>query len=288
MHAIGALARCPGNGRASVSGRGPLSEKRETTLVVSLFSGRAPWAPDAHSASPRTRLGPERKRFPPCKGWQNGWGGGCEQGGTGGSGSNAEIAPCPPAKPPGTMGSREGSPPPDTLPRGRVGVAGKAGRGRGAGVSRRGPAPSLTILPSQSGEIRLAANLWIRGDASRRQRRGRGAEGWAGIGRRLAGGGTGTAKRGDSPGGESLDTRRRRSRRQRKMAGSGRNGGYKGKGWREAERVRPSGEIRLAANLWIRGDGGAVASEDRRGAKGLRRDGMRTNKRKGVAGRRNL
>ena len=161
MHAIGALARCPGNGRASVSGRGPLSEKRETTLVVSLFSGRAPWAPGAHSASPRTRLGPKRKRFPPCQGWRNGWGVGCEQGGTGGSGRNAEIAPCPPAKPPGTMGSREGSPPPDTLPRGRVGVAGKAGRGRGAGVSRRGPAPSLTILPNQSGEIRLTANLQL-------------------------------------------------------------------------------------------------------------------------------
>ena len=32
-------------------------------------------------------------------------------------------------------------------------------RGRGAGVSRRGPAPSLTILPNQSGEIRLTANL---------------------------------------------------------------------------------------------------------------------------------
>ena len=40
----------------------------------------------------------------------------------------------------------------------------------------------------------------------------------------IARSGTGTAKRGDSPGGESLDTRRRRSRRQRKMAGSG-NGG---------------------------------------------------------------
>ena len=132
-----ALARCPGNGRGSVSGRGPHSERRETTKVVSLLSGRAPWAADAHSASPRTRPGPKRRRFPPCQGWRNGWGGGREQGGTGGSGSNAEIAPRPPAKPPGTMGSREGSPPPDTHPRGRFGVAGKAGRGKGAGVSRR-------------------------------------------------------------------------------------------------------------------------------------------------------
>ena len=125
--------RGPGNGRGSVSGRGPLSERRETAFVVSLLSGRAPWAAGAHSASPRTRPGPQRKRFPPYQGWRNGWGGGREQGGTGGSGSNAEIAPRPPAKPPGTMGSREGSPPPDTLPRGRVGAAGKAGRGRGAG-----------------------------------------------------------------------------------------------------------------------------------------------------------
>ena len=39
----------------------------------------------------------------------------------------------------------------------------------------------MIILPNQSGEIRLAANLWIRGDASRRQRKGRGAEGMAGI-----------------------------------------------------------------------------------------------------------
>ena len=159
--------------------------------------------------APRTRPGPKRKRFPPCRGWKNGWCGGCEQGGTGGSGRNAEIAPRPPAKPPGTMGSREGSPPPDTLPRGRMRGAGKAGRGRGAGVSRRGPAPSLTILPNQSGEIRLTANL--------------------------------------------LDTRRRFAP-PTKGAGSGRNGGYRGKGWREAERVRLSGEIRLAANLWIRGD----------------------------------
>ena len=88
-------------------------------------------------------------------------------------------------------------------------VAGKAGRGRGAGVSRRGPAPSLTILPNQSGEIRLTANL--------------------------------------------LDTRRRFAPPTKK-AGNGRNGGYRGKGWQEAERVRRSGEIRLAANLWIRGD----------------------------------
>ena len=42
-----------------------------------------------------------------------------------------------------------------------------------------------------------------------------------------------------------------------------------GKGWREAERVRPSGKIRLTANLWIRGDGGAVASEKWRGAEGM-------------------
>ena len=106
----------------------------------------------------------------------------------------------------------------------------------------------MTILPNQSGEIRLPANLldtrrrsapptkgagsgrlgghrekeggrrngygeagrfacrrifWIRGDASRRQRKRRGTEGWAGIERRMA----------------------------------------------EAERVRRSGEIRLAANL---------------------------------------
>ena len=47
-----------------------------------------------------------------------------------------------------------------------------------------------------SGKIRLTANLWIRGDASRRQRKGRGAEVWAGIERRMAGSGTGTAKRG--------------------------------------------------------------------------------------------
>ena len=54
----------------------------------------------------------------------------------------------------------------------------------------------------------------------------------------IARSGTGTAKRGDSPGGESLDTRRRRSRRQRKMAGSG-NGG---KGCREAERARTNAQ----------------------------------------------
>ena len=62
----------------------------------------------------------------------------------------------------------------------------------------------MTILPNQSGEIRLAANLWIRGDASRRQRKRRGGEGIAGIERRMAGSGTGTAKRGDSPDGESF------------------------------------------------------------------------------------
>ena len=255
MHAIGALARCPGNGRASVSGRGPLSEKRETTLVVSLFSGRAPWVPDAHSASPRTRPGPKRKRFPPCQGWRNGWGGRCEQGGTGGSGSYAEIAPCPPAKPPGTMGSREGSPLPTPLPRGRMRVAGKAGRGRGAGVSRRGAGPLLDNPPQpkrgdspdgesfgyaapakpspaknggerevrrewgrdggrrngrgEAGRFAWRRIFWIRGAASRRQRKGRGVGGWAGI-----------ERRGDSPGGESLDTRRRQSRRQRRSAGS--------------------------------------------------------------------
>ena len=38
---------------------------------------------------------------------------------------------------PRPAGCREGSPPPDTHPRGRFGVAGKAGRGKGAGVSRR-------------------------------------------------------------------------------------------------------------------------------------------------------
>ncbi len=38
-----------------------------------------------------------------------------------------------------------------------------------------------------------------------------------------------------------------------------------GEGWREAERVRPSGEIRLAANLWIRGAGKAGANEKWRG-----------------------
>ena len=123
----------------------------------------------------------------------------------------------------------------------------------------------MTILPNQSGEIRLTANLldtrrrfapptkgagsgslgghrekdggrqngygqagrfaWrrISGYAATlcaANEKGRGAEGWAGIERRMAGGGTGTAKRGDSPGGESLDTRRRRSRRQRRSAGS--------------------------------------------------------------------
>ena len=78
----------------------------------------------------------------------------------------------------------------------------------------------------------------------------------------IARSGTGTAKRGDSPGGESLDTRRRRSRRQRKRRGGGEIAGI-GRRRREAERVRPSGEIRLVANLWIRGAGGAVANEKR-------------------------
>ena len=81
----------------------------------------------------------------------------------------------------------------------------------------------MTILPNQSGEIRLTANL--------------------------------------------LDTRRRFAP-PTKGAGSGRLGGYRGKRWREAERVRLSGEIHLAANLWIRGAGGAVASEKWRGAGG--------------------
>ena len=64
----------------------------------------------------------------------------------------------------------------------------------------------------------------------------------------IARSGTGTAKREDSPGGESLDTRRR-------FAPPAKNGGERkglrgwGKGWREAERARLSGEIRLTANL---------------------------------------
>ena len=305
-----ALARCPGNGRGSASGRGPLSEKKGDDKSRLPFFGPGPVGPGAHSASPRTRLGPERKRFSPCQGWRNGWGVGREQGGTGGSGREAEIAPCPPAKPPGTMGSREGSPPPDTHPRGRFGVAGKAGRGKGAGVSRRGLAPSLTILPSQSGEIRLAANLLdtrrrfappTKGAGSGRNGGYRG-KGWreaervrlsgeirltanlldtrrrfaplakvAGRGRncghreKAAGGGTGTAKRGDSPCGESSGYAASRSTASEKWRGAGGVAGM-GKGWREAERVRLSGEIRLVANLWIRGAGGAVANEKRRRA----------------------
>ena len=79
----------------------------------------------------------------------------------------------------------------------------------------------MTILPNQSGEIRLAANL--------------------------------------------LDTRRREAP---PAIGGGwyRLGRDRGREWREAERVRLSGEIRLVANLWIRGAGGAVANEKRRRA----------------------
>ncbi len=101
----------------------------------------------------------------------------------------------------------------------------------------------MTILPTQSGEIRLTANL--------------------------------------------LDTRRRFAP-PTKGAGSGRLGGHREKDGGRRNGYGEAGEIRLAANLWIRGAGGAVASEDWRGAKGLRRDGMRTDKRKEVAGRRNL
>ena len=126
--------------------------------------------------------------------------------------------------------------------------AGKAGRGRGAGVSRRGPAPSLTIRPNQSGEIRLTANL-----LDTRRRFAPPAKN-GGYGEGKSGGGTGTAKRGDSPGGESLDTRRRQSRRQRKMAGSGRLGGHREKDGGKRNGYGQAGEIRLTANLWIRGD----------------------------------
>ena len=115
-------------------------------------------------------------------------------------------------------------------------------------MSRRGPAPSLTILPNQSGKIRLPANLWIRGDASRRQRKMAGSGRNGGYGEGMARGGTGTAKRRDSPGGESLDTRRRFAP-QTKGAGSGRLGGHREKDGGRRNGVRPSGEIRLAANL---------------------------------------
>ena len=148
-------------------------------------------------------------------------------------------------------------------------VAGKAGRGRGAGVSRRGPAPSLTILPNQSGEIRLTANLL---DTRRRfappTKNGGEREEWRVWGR------AGERRNGYGQAGRFawrriFGIRGDASRRQRKMAGSGRNGGYKGKGWRGAERVRRSGKIRLTANLWIRGD----ASRRQRKGRGARRAG---------------